>query len=413
MTKEKYNVDINKLSSLNLYQLREVGSKIGVKNPTAMKTEELRNAIKMVVKGQIEPYEKIKSGRPHRREIIPDEDWNKVVGYDSSINYTFGNSNSIFGTFCSTAGSKQQIENDVFSGIAKKINNPLYIMKGTLSKIDTTSYVVVDPSVTYANKIHETDYVECIVENKNTKPIVTKIIKINQQNPAEIKRVNFDNLLPCSLGEQIKFDLPQLQFLNNICPIHLGQRVMISGKLGSGQTYLTNSIAKDLERKYAVVFLATSKRPEERIYLDQVDYIFTTFDTLPQDLLLYYELAYERAKRLCENGENAILIIDDIVMLMQTIRNILSERSSNVQEYYDDILQQFKKLLALSKNTQNGSLTIICATSHCSIDTFNEYVEQLDDLCNCHIKLNYDAYIKGDLEFFEKDKTYAETIRKI
>ena len=45
--------------------------------------------------------------------------------------------------------------------------------------------------------------------------------------------------------------------------------------------------------------------------------------------------------------------------------------------------------------------------------TFNEYVEQLDDLCNCHIKLNYDAYIKGDLEFFEKDKTYAETIRKI
>ena len=104
MTKEKYNVDINKLSSLNLYQLREVGSKIGVKNPTAMKTEELRNAIKMVVKGQIEPYEKIKSGRPHRREIIPDEDWNKVVGYDSSICYTFGYSHSIFGTFCSTDG---------------------------------------------------------------------------------------------------------------------------------------------------------------------------------------------------------------------------------------------------------------------------------------------------------------------
>ena len=55
MTKEKFNVDINKLSSLNIYQLREVGSKIGVKNPTGMKTEELRNAIKMVVSGQVEP----------------------------------------------------------------------------------------------------------------------------------------------------------------------------------------------------------------------------------------------------------------------------------------------------------------------------------------------------------------------
>ena len=41
MTNNKYNVDIDKLTTLNLFQLREVGSKVGVRNPTALKADAL------------------------------------------------------------------------------------------------------------------------------------------------------------------------------------------------------------------------------------------------------------------------------------------------------------------------------------------------------------------------------------
>lgn len=413
MTKEKFNVDINKLSSLNIYQLREVGSKIGVKNPTGMKTEELRNAIKMVVSGQVEPYEKIKSGRPHRHQIIKDEDWNRVIGFENKFNDILSNQN-IFGSLYSVNGSQAHkvISND-FCGIAKFINNKLYILQGSLKKIDSSIYAIVDNNLPYANLIKESDFVRCEITKTDNKINATNILTINGLYPTDILRVDFDNMLPCSLGEQIYFNLKQNAFLNSICPIKLGQRVMIKGKLGSGQTYLTNSIAKDLENKYSVIFLATCKRPEERINLNQADYFFSTFDTLPKDSIIYFELACERAKRLCENGNNVVLIIDDIIMLMQIFRNLICEKIKDVENYYDVILQQFKKIFAISKNTKNGSLTLICAGSECNNEKFNHYLNELDMLCNCHIELNKQDYIQGKLEFYEKDKTYTEIIRDI
>ena len=78
------------------------------------------------------------------------------------------------------------------------------------------------------------------------------------------------------------------------------------------------------------------------------------------------------------------------------------------------ILQQIKKLFALSKYSSKGSLTIICTSFTDSIvSQFNEYVLDLDKLCNCHIGLNRNAFNQGSPEFYDKNETYAETIRQI
>lgn len=413
MTKEKFNVDINKLSKLNLYQLREVGSKIGVRNPTSMKTEELKNAIKLVVTGKVEPYEKVKSGRPHRKEIISDNEWDTLVGFDTSIDYNFFKQPTELGIFCSPQNALNFDTTHPLTGVVMQIANEIVIFYGSVSKLNLAIRAKIDNKTLNKGLVRFGDSVTAIVEYDDLTLHAKEIISINSHSPTELNRQDFDLMQPKFFGETIKFNLPQLQFINNICPFKLGQRALIRGEIGSGQNYLANSIAKDLQDKYSVIYLATNKRPEEQIALNNAEYIFTTFDILPQELWLYVDTAYNRAKRLCELGKNVILIVDDLIMLMQNLRNILSEKGVDAEKHYYNILQQCKKLFALSRNTTNGSITVICTISKCAITEFNEFVDDLNELCNCHITLVREDFVKGKDEFFDKNLTYTEIAREI
>ncbi len=413
MKKDKFNVDIKKLSKLNLYQLREVGSIVGVRNPTAMKTEDLRNAIKLVVSGKVEPYEKVKSGRPHNKTIISDIEWNTLVGYDTSIDYSFLNNPVDLSMLCSPLNDLNFDVNQIFDGIVTKIGNEMIIFNGDITRLNLSLNAKIDDETINGDLLRFGDYVTTSVEYRNFTLCAKQILTINSKPAETFNRQVFDLMQPEFFGEKIDFDLPQLQFINNVCPIKLGQRVLIYGEIGSGQSYLAGSLAKDLQDKYHTIFLATNKCPEEKIYLNETDYIFTTFDILPQELWLYFEIACERAKRLCEQGENVVFIIDDLIMLMQNLRNILSEKDIYVEKYYPNILLQCKKLLALSKNTQNGSLTIICTMSKCCIESFNEFINDLNELCNCHIALVREDFINGEDDFYDKNLTFTNTTREI
>ena len=415
MTNNKYNVDIDKLTTLNLFQLREVGSKVGVRNPTALKADELREAIIKVVTGQVEPYLKIKSGRPHRKQIIADEDWNKLVGFDNDLNQTFGINQNVTGALYSVEGSiLEQSANEVYRGYVKFLGNSAYFFTDIFQNYDLNKYAVVSNNINYFNFLRSGDEISCNIDFTASVPKVIKIITINGFEPMELNRSNFDSIEPEAMLKPINFTLPQLKFINTVCPIKLGQRMIIKGPSGSGQTYLANSIAKDLEEKYSVVYFAVCKRPEDKVNLKACEYFFTTFDTIPRDIIFFFEFILDRIKRLCEFGQNVVFIIDDIISLMLNLRNLVAERHKNVETYYGEILQQIKKLFALSKYSSKGSLTIICTSFTDSIvSQFNEFVVDLDKLCNCHIGLNRQAFNQGNLEFYDKNETYAETIRQI
>ncbi len=405
---DKYKINVEKLKALNLYQLREVGSKIGVRNPTQLKADELRQAIVDVVSGKVKPYLKVKSGRPHKKELIPDTEWNKVIGYDSAA---FNDDSALF----SIEGSQlKQARDNIYVGFVKELNNKMYFFADSFQKIRMSNFAVVSETALNYNMLRSGDKVKCGILFQEKTPIVLEIYEINGKDPCAIRQI-FDCMQNEFTQEQINFSLPQLNFINENCPFSIGQRMMITGENTSGQTYLCNSIAKDLDSKFKVVYFSVCKRPEEKISLsNDCEYYFTSFEALPRDINFYFEIIPDRVRRLCELGCNVILIIDDIITLMLNLRDLLIEKSNNAEMYYDEILQNFKNLFSYSKNTKNGSLSIICsAYTDCHIQKFNEYSIILDRLCNCHIKLNKMDYIKGKKDFFDPQNTYTEVIRQV
>lgn len=415
MANQKYDVDLEKLPSLNLFQLREVGSKIGVRNPTALKADDLRAAIIDVVNGKVEPYTKVKSGRPHSKELIPDEEWDKIIGFDDQMRKKFNTSSSST-LFSPDASLIRQSKNTIFKGYVAILGDDKYFFpcKGLDVCVDVFSKI--DSDIPYFDTLRNADYITCILNLTLKVPTVIKILNINGYEPEDLKRQEFEEMKQIPQNSPITFERNNLQFLNKNCSIKLGQRIMILGPKASGQNYLCNCIAKDIEEKYSVIYLSICKKPEEQVNLQNSEYLFTTFDAEPRDISFYFDLINDRVKRLCEFGQNVILIIDDIADLMQNLKSLITSRQKNmpISLYYPNILQQLKRLLANSIYTENGSITIICAGSSDSEDSqFREYCEELDKLCNTHIRLNRLAYSQGKEEFYDEQNTYSEVVRTI
>lgn len=407
---KKYSVDLTKLASLNLFQLREVGFKIGVRSPTSLKVEELRSAIISIVKGEVEPYTKVKSGRPHSKELIPDTEWDKIIGFDSQSLKKFNPSKSSI--LHSPKFSSITQENIIYSGYIEIVGHDKYFFPCKAGEIYIDVFSQIDANIPHFNTLRNGDLINCLINFENNVPVVSKIISINGIEPSKLVRPIFEEMKCSSLDEPIKFTLKNLDFLNNICQIRRGQRVMILGQKSSGQNFLCNCIAKDMEATHSIVYLSICKKPEEKVALESSDYFFTTFDAEARNISFYFDLLAERIKRLCELGKDVVLIIDDIVDLMSNLKELIPEHQH--QTFYMGIIQQLKRLLANSFYSQNGSITIILAGSSDSSDSqFVQFCETLDGLCNTHIKLNRTAYIQGKDEFFDPENTYTEVVRTI
>ena len=411
------NVDVRKLGNLNLFQLREVGAQIGVKNPTTLRANKLREAIKDVVEGRTQPYLKIKSGRPHAKKIIPDEDWDRLVGFDDGLNQDFGANNNISGALFALRSSRlAESDQTEYSGFVKNVGERWVFFPEVQQFCSIDKYAIIPDTFDFLDSLRVGDKITCKLEFEKDGPKVSNVLAINGQkidNKTELGGV-FSEMTPKALGDVIEFSLPQLDFLNKVCPIRLGQRVLVKGPNASGQTYLASSIAKDLESRYAVVYFAVAKRPEDKITLNSCEYLFTAFDVEPRDISFLYEIALERAKRLCELGKNVVFIIDDITSLMLNIRNLITEKDKSEKEHSVEIIKQLKRMLGNSKFTDNGSLTIIStAYTDSFLPQFNENLDEIDNIVNCHINLIKEDYRTGKAEFYDKNNTYADIVREI
>ncbi len=413
----QFNVNTKKLANLNLFQLREVGARVGVKNPTTLRARNLREAIIDVVEGAVEPYLKVKSGRPHAKQIIPDDEWDRLVGFDDGLNQDFGTNNNISGALFALRSSKlaksEQVE---YTGYIKSIGEKLVFFPMMQQYCSIDKYAQIPLNLEYIDLLRVGDRVTCEILFEANLPRIEKILKINEVAPQDytIPGNVFSEMSPNSLGEKIEFTLPQLRFINEVCPIKLGQRALLKGPNASGQTYLASSAAKDLADKYTVVYFAIAKRPEDKINLPNCEYMFTSFDVEPKDISFFYEIVVERTKRLCELGKDVVLIMDDLTSLMLNIRNLIAERDKREREHSSDIMQQVKRMLGNSKFTESGSLTIIStAYTDSFVPQINEGLNEIDNIMNCHISLLKEDYYKGKPEFYDKANTYADIIREI
>ena len=198
------------------------------------------------------------------------------------------------------------------------------------------------------------------------------IQKINNMAPEEIKnRPDFDALIPIFPVEKLKLEWDggplSNRIIDIIAPIGKGQRGLIVSPPKSGKTTLLKSIAQAVERNHPEVklfVLLIDERPEEvtdiaRSIRSKV--VASTFDEEPENHIRLSEFVLDRCKRLVEQGEDVMILLDSITRLTRAY-NLTSPSSGKTLSGGIDPTAFYKPKRffgAARKLEDHGSLTIL------------------------------------------------------
>ena len=201
-----------------------------------------------------------------------------------------------------------------------------------------------------------------------------RVEKINGVAPSEMKeRIAFNNLTPLHpnkrmLMETVK-DNYSTRILDLITPIGKGQRALIVAPPKAGKTILLqniiNSIAQN-EKQVKLIVLLIDERPEEVTDMQRIvkgEVIASTFDEPPERHCQVAEMCIEKAKRLVEQGQDVVIILDSITRLARAYNTVQPHSGRILTGGVDaNALHKPKQFFGAARNLEEGgSLTIIAS----------------------------------------------------
>lgn len=427
MSLQKNEYTNQNLSQFGIFQLREIARSVGVHLPTTYKKDDLIEKILQVVKGEIKPFvAKNKKGRPPKSFIGYNGSWKKQEieqnpqnlnsswerghwlntneqNKDFSLKVSMPESN--FFVSSNDLGENEFTEGTVFI----EPNNWGTLHIGGISNLVQSEVAIISPNLIEYFGIKTGDHIKATYENKEQSSFVKDIFSINGKQVENLSRTSFQNLNGISTTEILPlWENGELLFTKYLTPIGKGQRVLITGEKSSGKTKLLKDFALELSKNNLhTIFIALDKRPEEKMNLPkEIEYGFSSFDMIPFRQMYLIELAVERAKRLCEMGQDVALVIDDLLSVARAYEYSIINSSEN--QFNINSIVSLKKLLAVGRNTQNaGSITLVASIGDGKTDEETRLALMVDDLCNCHINLSKQMFLAG-CECFVLPTSYTD-----
>jgi transcription termination factor Rho len=201
---------------------------------------------------------------------------------------------------------------------------------------------------------------------------LTRVDSVSGMPPALARgRPHFDDLIPVYPTERLRLEdgasSATARIIDLIAPIGKGQRGLIVAAPKAGKTMVLQAIAAAIVASHPEVHLMVilvGERPEEVTHMRRSvrgEVISSTFDQSPEDHVKVAELAIERAKRLVEQGDDVVVLLDSITRLGRAY-NLAAPASSRTLAggVAASALQPPRKFLGAARNTENGgSLTIL------------------------------------------------------
>lgn len=201
---------------------------------------------------------------------------------------------------------------------------------------------------------------------------------VNGLNPAVVaRRPSFDSLTPIFPNERINLEKNtntiEMRIVDLITPIGKGQRGMIVSQPKSGKTTLLKQIAKAVTKnnpEMHLIILLIDERPEEvtdikeSIVGDNVEVIYSTFDELPERHKRVSEMVIERAKRLVEQKQDVIILLDSITRLARAYNLTVQASGRTLSGGLDPAaLHMPKRFFGAARNMREGGSLTILATA--------------------------------------------------
>ena len=238
--------------------------------------------------------------------------------------------------------------------------------------------------------------------NKNSFPPVHNIEKINGRDPEITKtRARFKDLTPIYPKERLIMECGKDSItgraIDLVAPIGKGQRGLIVSPPKAGKTtvlkHLCQSIAKNNPEVHLICLLV-DERPEEVTDMQRSikgEVVASTFDMPAENHTTVSELVMERAKRLVEQGDDVVVVLDSITRLARAY-NITIPASGRVLSGGVDSAALYppKKFLGAARNIEGGgSLTILASALVDTGSKMDEVIfEEFKGTGNMELKLD-------------------------
>ena len=190
-----------------------------------------------------------------------------------------------------------------------------------------------------------------------------------------LKRKNFEKLTPIYPKEKLRLDTGEREkyasrLLDVIAPVGKGQRGMIVAPPKAGKTTLIKQIAQSISKNYPkakLIVLLIDERPEEVTDMRRSicgEVVASTFDQTPANHTRCAEMVLERAMRLVEQKNDVVILLDSITRLARAYNLTVTPTGRTLSGGLDpDALLKPKKFFGAARNIEEGGSLTILATA--------------------------------------------------
>ncbi|MFK0170757.1 transcription termination factor Rho [Streptomyces sp. NPDC090306] len=201
---------------------------------------------------------------------------------------------------------------------------------------------------------------------------LTDVDHVNGRPAAQARtRRHFGDLTPLHPRERLLLEHPASGLAGRVtdllAPVGKGQRGLIVAPPKTGKTVLLQQYAAAIAGNHPecrLMVLLLDERPEEVTDMRRSvrgEVYASTFDQAPRQHVALAELVVERAKRLVENGEDVVILMDSLTRLCRAHNNSASSGGRTLSGGVDAaaILGPKRFFGAARLAEEGGSLTIV------------------------------------------------------
>ena len=335
------------LEEKNLTELKELAKENNIKNISKLKKEELIQVLEQV----------ISSETTNTTEIIKKNETN--IKLDENNNQE---------------GYKLTNEGDeIVEGILDILPDGYGFLRGE-NYLSSPKDVYISVIQIRRFKLDTGDIIKGIARCKEGEkfPSLIFVGEVNGESPEKAaRRKRFDELTPIYPTERIKLETDSKEYamrmIDLMSPIGKGHRGMIVAPPKVGKTTLLKKIANSISKnnpEEKLIVLLIDERPEEVTDMKRSingEVIYSTFDELPEHHVKVAEMVLERAKRLVEQGQDVVILLDSITRLARAYNLTIPSSGRTLSGGLDPAaLHKPKKFFGAARNIEfGGSLTIL------------------------------------------------------
>jgi transcription termination factor Rho len=285
------------------------------------------------------------------------------------------------------------------NGVLDIANNGQGYLRAATSCLPTPNDVQVSAALIRRYGLRKGDTVEGV---RGGPRALAEVERINGRTPEELRRrPHFHDLIPLHPRDRLSLEHPASglagRVVDLVAPVGKGQRGLLVAPPKTGKTVLLQQIAAAVAGNHPechLMVLLLDERPEEVTDMRRSvrgEVFASTFDQTPKQHIALAELVIERAKRLVEQGEDVVILMDSLTRLCRAHNNAAASGGRTLSGGVDAAAVHGPKRFfgAARLAEEGGSLTILATALVETGSRADDYFfEELKSTGNMELRLD-------------------------